>query len=283
MKSMLFTLAVAVILLTCITPAQARTLENLEQIQRETRIIADVLRSSLRNELRKQMRITSVAAEFLPRQGVLVSINMNAPWLRINDGENAIEINGNVTLSEIPAMVENILADLHIDVDTYEPEAVAELRELRSEQREVRQQQRDLRKSLREQRRELVRAEESDEREEIEQQIGELERDLAAAEVHYGSLAQDIEMQYQELKDFRGGSSKPKQAFDNDWDQLMARNACDYGPTLKGLRNDNYLTFALRRNDTIHYYTYLMEHVSDCGQGDMRTERLAELAYRYSN
>lgn len=283
MKSMLFTLAVVVILLAGTPPAQARTPDNLDQIQRETRIIADVLRSSLRNELRKQMRITSVAAQFLPRQGVLVSINMNAPWLRINDGENAIEINGDVTLSEIPAMVENILSDLHIDVDNYEPDAVAEVRELRAEQREVRQQQRDLRKSLREQRRELVRADDSDQRREIEQKISKLERELSASQVQYDSLAQDIEIQYQELKDLRGGSSKPKPAFDNDWDQLMARNACDYGPTLKGLRSDNYLTLALRRNDTTHYYTYLMEHINDCDKGKLRTDRLAELAYRYSN
>ena len=39
----------------------------------------------------------------------------------------------------------------------------------------------------------------------------------------------------------------------------------------------------LPRIDTTHFYTYLMEHINDCDKGKLRTDRLAELAYRYSN
>ena len=262
----------------------AREPDNLEQIQRETRILADVMKSSLRGEFRNDVRVTSVSAEYLPMQGVLVSVNLNAPWLTINDGNANIAINGNLALNEIPAMVENILADLQIDINSYEPEGVNELRALRTEQRELRQQQRDIRSDLREQRRALVRSEGAAERARINGEIEQLEQSLADSEAYYDQLSATIDAQYQQLKDQRAGSSKPDQAADeNDWASLVARHACDYGGTLKSLRGDDYLTLALRRDGATDYYSFRMDHVKECSSGDMRTDRLSELVYHYSN
>ena len=266
------------------TPIHARTPDNLEDVQREARIVADVVKSSLRNELRDQVRVTSVQAEYLPRQGVLVSVRTNAPWLTIHDGETPIEFNGNIALNEIPALVENILADLQIDVHSYEPEAVGELRALREEQRDLRRQQFDVRAKLRSQRRELVRAEDRKDREDAEEEIAELERELAGLSAQYDALAQDIEEQYDALKEYRGGPSpEPRQPFDDNWAQLMAVQACDYGGTLKSLNSENYLTFAVRGSERTQYFSYKMDHVYSCGRGDMRSERLAELAYNYAD
>ncbi len=267
-----------------LTPAIGETREpdNLAAIQREARIVADVMRSALRNEL-KNTRITTVNAEYLPRQGVLVSVKMSAPWLEIDKSESTIQINGNnIDLEQIPAMVENILADLQIDVTPYEPEALDDLRALRAEQRQLRLEQRRIRSDLRRDRRELVRAEGDAERRRVEEQIAERERDLAAVDAEYEALARDIETQYDDLRDYRVGTSEPPEPpTPPGWDTVIAQSACDYGATLKSLSSDNYLTVALRRGDTNEYFAFKMDDVKACNSGDMRTERLLELAYQY--
>ncbi len=272
--------------LALLTPAAslAREPENLEAIQREARIVADVMRSAMRGEL-KDVRVTSVSAEYLPRQGVLVSVKMNAPWLQIDNNDATIQINGNnIDLEQIPSMVENILADLQIDVTPYEPEALTELRALRAEQRALRLEQRQIRSELRRQRRELVRIDDRAERQDAEDRIAELERELTAVDEQYDMLSADIDQQYDDIKDYRESTSPPPPPAppgDSPWDQLVARNACDYGATLKTLSSENYLTIAMRQGDTNEYYAFKMDHVYDCSRGDMSSERLLELAYQY--
>jgi len=81
--------AVALAGLLTLPSASARDIDNLDDLLREARIVADVMKSALRTELRDGVRVTSVSAEYLARQGVLVSVKLNAPWLVINDGESA--------------------------------------------------------------------------------------------------------------------------------------------------------------------------------------------------
>ena len=265
--------------------ASARETAELDAIQREARIVADVMKAALRSELSDGVRVTSVNAEYLAHQGVLVSVRLNAPWLTINDSDSSIAIAGEINLDEIPTMVENILSDLQIEVSPYEPEALEALRALRSEQRELRLEQRGIRAKLREKRRALVRAEDDGDREDVQEDIAELERELLAVDAQYDALAKDIDIQYEELRDYRSGrsgTSEPTPQPKADVDALIARTACDYGATLKSLSADNYLTIALRRDDHNEYYAFKMDHISSCSQGDMRTERLLDLAYRYS-
>ena len=265
--------------------ASARETAELDAIQREARIVADVMKAALRSELSDGVRVTSVNAEYLAQQGVLVSVRLNAPWLTINDSDSSIAIAGEINLDEIPTMVENILSDLQIEVSPYEPEALEALRALRSEQRELRLEQRGIRAKLREKRRALVRAEDDGDREDVQEDIADLERELLAVDAQYDALAKDIDIQYEELRDYRSGhrgTSESAPRPQADVDALIARSACDYGATLKSLSTENYLTIALRRDDHNEYYAFKMDHIFSCSRGDMRTERLLDLAYRYS-
>lgn len=275
-----------VLTLLCVLPtvSMAREIPNIDAINRETRIVADVIKSSLRSEIDGQVRVTSVSGEYLAKQGVLISVRLNAPWLTIADGDSAIEINGHINLDEIPSMVENILADLQIEVSPYEPEALDELRNLREEQRELRSDQRKLRTKLRERRRALVRATEDDDREDVQVKIDDLERELLAVDAQYNALAKDIDIQYKELRDYRGGYKEPSEEIsDTNYPLLMAKAACDYGSTLKSLSSENYLTFAVRRDENADFYAFKMDHIHSCNGGDMKVEKLLELAFQYSS
>jgi hypothetical protein len=279
-----------IILLTLFTAiaAEPRTVDNLDDINRETRIVADVMKSALRSELSSGIRVTSVTAEYLAKQGVLISVRLNANWLTINDGSSGIEINGQINLEGIPNMVEKILNDLQIDLSPYEPESLETLRDLRSEQRELRSEQRNIRAQLRSLRRELVRADNDEAQRRVQNQIDGLERELVAADAQYDALAEEIDVQYKDLRDYRDGieAAKPPQTpatQPTDIDALVARSVCDYGGTLKSLGSEDYLTVALRRDNNARYMVFKMDYVDSCSRGDMRAERLQELAYVYDS
>ncbi len=279
MKQTLFLL----IVLTGFTHAFAREPDDLEDIQRELRIVSDVFKSALRDELRDDMRVTSVDAQYLAQQGVLLSVTVNTPYMNIgHDGSRSFEIDGRrISIPQIPSMVEDILQDLQIDITPYEPEALEELRDLRSEQRELRLEQREIRSDLRSKRRDLVRAEDRDKRENIQEDIDDLERELTAIDAQYDALAADIDGQYQRLRDYRDGYSHPESEEAPEIDTLIARTVCDYGGTLKSLKEENYLTVALQRGQSNRYYAFRMNHVDSCSNGNMKAERLLELGYLY--
>jgi len=280
-RSMFFCAVLAILVLP--TTVLARVVDNIEGVLREARIVADVMHSALRSEMKNGVRVSNVSSEYLAKQGVLISVRLNTPWLTINDSDTSIRINGQINLEEIPSMVENVLRELNIDVSPYEPEALEALRSLRTEQRELREEQRDIRSRLRKNRRQLVRTDEEDVIQETEQEIQRLERELAAAGVQYDALAVDIDAQYEELRDYRGGRDniRTPTAKKADYDAMMARIACDYGGTLKSLSSENYLTIALHRDNSTDYYAFKMEHVYSCGRNDMRAEKLLERAYSY--
>jgi hypothetical protein len=156
------------------------------------------------------------------------------------------------------------------------------LREMRDEQRELRSEQRELRARLREERRELVRTEDEG-KDEIQERINSLELELQALEAQSQALSADIDQQYQELRDYRGGpgTDSPPAQPEHDVAAIMAQAVCDYGSTLKTLSEDNFLTVAVRSNDSDTYYAFRMEQVRRCARGDMQTTRLLELAYQY--
>ena len=155
----------------------------------------------------------------------------------------------------------------------YEPESLEELRDLRDEQRELRLDQRKIRSNLRKTRRSLVRADEDDEREELSKEIVSMEAELAEVSTQYDTLSIEIDQQYQQLRDYRDGYTSPQPPESPDLDTLIAQTACDYGATLKSLRNDEYLTIALRRGEANEYYAFLMEHVKSCSNQNMKVEK----------
>ncbi|NKC01335.1 MAG: hypothetical protein GKR90_22945 [Pseudomonadales bacterium] len=267
------------------TPVSAREISDLNNIQRETRIVSDVIRAALRDQLRRDVRVTSLSAEYLARQGVLVSITLNTPWIKIGEeGEPSFDFHGNVTMVEIPEMVTNILQDLQIHIPPFEPESIEDLKALREEQRELRRDARELRSDLREKRRELVRRDDDDD--ELNERVAILEAELATVESQFNELSAEIDATYQELKAPTTPSISTTQAVNNkrepiDLAMIVAQTACDYGDTLKSLNSDEYLTFSLRRGKTTEYFAFEMNHVRQCSGDERRVERLLDLAYRY--
>ena len=264
--------------------ALARTPDDLEALQRETRITADVMKAVLREGLRDETRITKVTADYLADQGVLINVVLNSPWLSISEDARGVEISGQISISDIPPMVEDILNDLQIDIAPYEPEALEELRELRAEQREMRLEQREIRARLREKRRALVRSDDGSGRETLERDIAQYERDLKEADAQYDNLSVEIDEQYERLRDYRDGQRRPRlPPPDAELGLVIAQCACDYGPTLSSLDDDERLSFALHNGDTRQYYVFRMDDVIRCSRSDMAPGQLLERAYQYGS
>ncbi len=281
-------MAVAVIAALASSVSAAREPGKLDDIKRETRIVADVMRAALRDQLRGEVRLTGLDAEYLPQQGVLVSVSLNNPWLVINrQGDPEFEFHGDITIPEIPAMVENILHDLQINVTPYEAEDLEALRDLRAEQRELRLEARNLRAKLRERRRALVRADDDELRQNIEETIGALEEELATVDSQYEGMSAEIEAHYEALRDYDttvtavAPPAPPEPPAAQDLGMVVATTACDYGGTLKSLASDDYLTVVLRRGKSSQYFAFRMEHIYQCGRRNMSPERALELAYQY--
>ena len=269
-------------------PADAREIADLQDIKRETRIVSDVIRSSLRDQLNGDVRVTSISAEYLARQGVHVSVTLNTPWLKIDgSGEPSFDFHGDVRVVEIPEMVSNILNDLQLNIPPYEPEALEDLKALREEQRELRRDSRELRSDLREKRRDLVRADHGHEEEELKEEIASLEKQLQTVEVQYNELTSEIDATYDELKapSVRAPATQvvKNQQEPVDVPLTIAQTACDYGSLLKSLKSDEFLTISIRRSKSVEYFAFQMDHVRECGRDNMRAERLLTLAYQYEN
>ncbi|MEM7079109.1 MAG: hypothetical protein AAF513_10820 [Pseudomonadota bacterium] len=275
-------------LLTCAasTALQAKAPEDYQSIQREARILADILRSSMRGEVGAGVRLSRVESRYLAEQGVLINIHLNVPWISINaQGEHEFSMSRRVSIPEIPSMVEEILSDLKIDISPYQPEALANLRDLRSEQRQLRLRQREIRAQLREQRRIAVRYEDDATRDEARATIARLEQDLERIDGEYENLSGEIEAQYQSLRDKPAKAPTPPGAppAPPPLDSLVARAVCEYGATLRTLPDDQYLTIALARERTEEYFAFRMKDVKACSEKGYRAEVLLDMGYRYES
>ena len=102
-----------------LTPAaQARPVEDLEPIVRELKIAKDVFRSAMSHTIGKRLKVTGVEAQYLVRQGVLVSMNVVQPWIDVDQfTERSIELSTEVeTLHDIPELVYEIMSELNIAI-----------------------------------------------------------------------------------------------------------------------------------------------------------------------
>lgn len=271
--------------------AYARVVPELDKIHRELRVAEEVLGAALRDHVEDRVKISQVHAQYLARQGVLVSVNVSTPWISFRTpGENTLEIEADLQrLNEIPEMVHDILSQLDITIAPYEPEELEELRSLRDEQRSLREEQRRLRSRLREQRRELVRAEGSDERESIAEGITDLETELAASDAQWAAVNSDIDGQYNRLKDARSRASdrRRRQLETEEVAVAVARSVCEYGDVVKSLPADEHLTVVLRQGQTkrsdAQYYAFSMADVMRCQNDKLTVEQMLETAYTYSS
>ena len=280
------TTLLSILLLTTSLPLTARSPDDLQDILRETRIVADVLNSALRQELRKDLRVTQLDAQYLAAQGGLVSVKLNSPWLKFDErGEPEFEFHGNISLPEIPAMVNDILNELEINMSPYEPETLEDLRELREEQKQLRMDIRESRSVLRTKRRELVRtaSNESHKRDTLEEEIQRLQDELKLLEEQNGALSDEIDSQYNALKDVPAAPQPARAPAPPEpvvLDDVLAQAVCDYGATLKSLPDGQFLTLAVHRGKSTAYYAFRMDHVKTCNRGG-RVDVLLDRAYQY--
>lgn len=274
--------------LLCSAPfSHAEVPNNIEDIKRESRIFNDVLGAALRQQLRGDTRVTQMRTDYLPHQGVLISMTLNTPWLKYDsNGEPQFEFHGEISLPEIPAMVSNILQDLQLNASPYEPESLEELRALREEQRSLRSESRSKRSELRAQRRLLARSEGRQERQHVENEVETLEKELNLLEEQYEALSNEIEMHYDALRDAPEPPPAPQPANQSqpqlEPDEVFAQAICDYGQTLKSLRANEYLTLAVRRGQQSEYFVFRMDEVKRCTGSNGATRLLAN-ATRYSS
>jgi len=269
------------VLLLLWTSTFAKSVDNLDRLVREVDIAADVFRSSIRKRVSDRLRVSNVQGAYLARQGVLISMDVNTPWIRMDElAERSADIGREVdSFEQIPEMVHEILSELKIAVAPYEPEELAELRELRHEQRDLRSAQREIRAKLREQRRKLLRAQGA-ELADIAVTIEALEDELAAADAEYDALGGDIDAQYERLREARTAHSGRREDAAG-LDEAVAATACNYGTTLKSLGSQQHLTVAINLIDVSRYYVFRMERVWDCQRGDIDAARLLKRSFVY--
>ena len=260
----------------------AREIDNIADIQREMRIVSAVFESALQDQLRGAYRVTHVQATYLAKQGVLLDVTLNTPWLRFDEeGSAHLRLHGDFTLPEIPAMVENILHDLELNIAPYEPDALEVLRELREEQRDLRLKARELRRELRSVRREQAATTSSRERATLDRTITDLERELAVVDGQYDQMSAEIETQYKALR------TRPTQVQTGTSDQavdlnlLVATTACDYGATLKSLTDKEYVSVAVRRDKRQQFYAFPMSVIRRCSQREIDAAAALEAAFQY--
>jgi hypothetical protein len=260
-------------------PVAARDVDKFEEVEREVAVAADVIGSALRETFGPRLRVGPVAADFLARQGVLMTVELG-PGSRMRNGNGGVQISTEIdSLAEIPLMVREIIEQLDIAIAPYAADELENLRELREEQRDLRDERREIHGRLRIQRRTAAQAD-SSQRERIDREIAALEDALRVVDEAEATIDADIDEQYAR---FRASRAPRDEALVNAEEiQLgIARAACDFGPTLKSLGSEEYLTFKVRRASATLYHAFKMDFVRSCQRGDIDAARLLERAYTY--
>lgn len=263
-------LAVAgTISLTLTVAAASNQPPALEALRHEMNVAREVIPTALANTAQR-VRVVDAEAIYLAGQGVLIDMDMvRRPASRVGDFEvTAIE--------QIPHVVQEIVANVQLAIAPYEPEDLAELRELREEQREVRNQQRELRRALR-----RLRAEQARNPDHVAQTIGEREAELRALDGEYQALERDIDEQYEQLRTLRQSDVPAELPATHDLTDAIGTVACDYGGTLKSLPDDEHLTLRLRRGRESAFYVFRKEDLVACRRESIAAPELLSRAAIY--
>jgi len=271
--------ACALLLLLSASASAAREVGNMEDILRELEIGRDVFRSAMSQAMGSRLKVTNVDAQYLPQQGVLVSMSVVQPWIDLDEfSEKSIDLNTDVqTLHDVPELVAEIMSELNMVIAPYDPVMLGELRDLRDEQREIRASQRKLRAELREARRQRNRAE--GDAAKLDARITELESELDALVDDYAALDADIDDLYASLKERRREPESPADV--KSVDEAVAETTCRYGDTFKTVGSQQYLSVLVDLKDSTSYYVFKMENVYACRRGDIDPDRLLERSWQY--
>ena len=241
----------------------------LEALRKEMTVAREVIPTALANTA-SRVRVVDTEAFYLAGQGVLLDMDLaRRPSGRAGDLEvTAIE--------QIPHVVQEIVANVQLAIAPYEPEDLAELRELREEQREVRNQQRELRRELR-----RLRAEHARNPDHVVETIREREAELRALDGEYEVLERDIDAQYDLLRALRLNEAPAPEPAPGDITDAVASVACDYGGTLKSLPDGEHLTLRLRRGRASTFYVFRKEDLVACRRESIAAPELLSRASIY--
>ena len=263
-------------------PTASKEPARFDDLQREMAIMQDVLDSTLRVTLRGELRVTGIEVDYLANQGVVISLEASRPL--IGSTPEFHDAQGLEVLAQIPTMVEQILQDVEIYVEPYDPEDLQELRSLRDDQRRLRTEQRAVRSKLRDLRRRTARAEGS-EAEELERRIESSEEELADLDSEYDSLDDDIDRAYDRIKDLRTRHQDRVVSHENESRDILTDAlvgaVCDYGTTLKSLPNDEHINVVVRQRRGNSYLVFRRSDVVACQREAISVADLKERSFSY--
>lgn len=267
--------------LTLTVAAASNQPPALEALRHEMNVAREVIPTALANTAQR-VRVVDAEAIYLAGQGVLLDMDMaRRPASRVGDFEVT-------AIDQIPHVVQEIVANVQLAIAPYEPEDLAELRELREEQREVRNQQRELRRELRRLRAEHAREPDyigiplpGETKTVMAQGIREREAELEALDGEYQALERDIDDQYEQLRALRQSDAPVEEPATHDLTDAIGTVACDYGGTLKSLPDDEHLTFRLRRGRESAFYVFRKEDLVACRRESIAAPELLSRASIY--
>ena len=274
---------VAGVAMSLTLPAHAAANEPpaLQALRQEMSVAREVIPTALANTA-QGVRVVDAEAIYLAGQGVLLDMDIaRRPASRMSDFEVT-------AIDQIPHVVQEIVANVQLAIAPYEPEDLAELRELREEQREVRNQQRELRRELRRLRAEHARDPDyigiplpGESKAAKAQRILEREAELAALDGEYQALELDIDVQYEQLRALRQNDAPTEEPSAGDLADAIGTVACDYGGTLKSLPEGEHLTLRLRRGRESTFYVFPKEDLVACRRESIAAPELLARATIY--
>lgn len=262
-----------------VSPAHAEPPSHLDPLKREMRIVEDVIDAALRDV--PGVRVGAVEADYLARQGVLISLSLRTPWLGPIQGQRVVKIIRDHDMAvPVPDMVHEILGDLELDLDipmlAHRSVDLSALRELREEQRALRNQQRKVRQRIWGSRLEMAGGEGG---EDAADTVAGLEEEMERLEAEDDALEARIDAEYEKLASARDvaevevstTAEAPPAA---DFDAALARAVCDYGATLKSLPRDEHLSVRVRERDGDTFHVFRFDDVVGCQRGAMTSDEL---------
>ena len=278
------TIVLAMLAAAAIGATAAKTPERLDALDREMRILSDVLAAALREGGGPLARVRDVDVSYLAEQGVLISLSLSHRWVGAYHRVVEIDADGDASLA-VPTMVREILHDLEIPLTPFDAE---EQEALREERLALGAEMRGLRARIREERRKPDGPDEAE--------LTRLKAELDALREDREALRSDLRERYAQVHVLRGddadddgdgsaGDDGDGSAGDGDrdgFDAALVQAVCDYGMTLKSLPKDERLSVKVRGDGEHLFHVFKFEDVLDCASEGLTPAELEAAAFVYS-
>ena len=245
--------------------------QQYERAQKELKIMSKIFDTSINESQEKRSRFLSASgssATYLAKQGMVFSFNFGrntfqsaSDWAAFGEGvghlvgEIASEVGNAIVDAPLPPMAPESI-DLENFYADYEERIAAQeaMRERLSEQREqVRDMQREIRRVEREKQAAASQRQTAEKlRQELEQKLSLLDK----KKDEYNKMMKE----YREKRDQKYLANSQKKS------DTILTTLCDYGATLKSLKNDEFVTIIFKNfedeKDQVYVFDY--DDVKSC-------------------